>query len=127
MKTTKAPQMNTEKYVTEATFNQFLNNDFKELKENVTENNTHFSEFREFVIENTGTKKEIAILNNKIDNLDVKVDHIHSELMTGMDLIVKTLQDMREEFASQSYTNKRHETWIKDLANHTHYTLSPDA
>ncbi len=101
MKTTKTLQMNTEKYVTEATFNQFLNNDFKELKENVTENNTHFSEFREFVIENTGTKKEITILSNnldilstKFDKLDTKVDRIHSELMTGMDLIVKTLQDM---------------------------------
>jgi hypothetical protein len=69
----------------------------------------------------------IDSVETKLNSLETKADKNHNQVMTTLDRLVKLFMDQKAENAAQVYVNKRHETWIKDLAKHTDHTLNKNA
>ncbi len=107
----------------------------KEIKKEKLVAQKEFHEFVAFVKDKfLANEKKLGSLDIKMNYLDiqlsaveVKVDAGFGKVLTLLDKISKRLDDKTQEDAAQFNLNKRHHTWIKELAKHTHYKLSKEA
>ncbi len=104
-----------------------LKTDVTVLKTDVKVLRTDFYEFREFTIKNMATKNDLVNLETRLEKkIEDSSKTLRRELMTGIDYIVKYVDEKRAEDAMQVHINNRHEGWIKGLAKHTQYKLGGD-
>lgn len=110
-----------------AKFNAFVEKDFKPLRNDVKGLRKEFNEYVGFASKNLATKKELGAIGLSMKSgfarVDAKTDQLRREVMTGMDKIMKKLDDVLVESKMQYGMLMRHDGWVKGLAHHTEYKL----